>query len=285
MTSRARGSSPGSTEMGSLCSAADVRRLLDHLAEAANHGVGRTQLAATLFGSAHALDRGRKLTTAAESALRHRIEGGTGLEGRELWEAAGILADRVSAPVLTWSIPVAGTSPLDVQIRAATSGALPIHLSLVAMQRYPVSVPGGSRVLVVENPRLVEAAAERELPSCVVTTNGNPTTAVWTLLNQLQRSDAHLLYHGDFDAAGLAICGRMHAGGCEPWMMDASDYEAAVEMATQSGVRLERESRPCGSTPWDPALQEAFAHLRLIVHEEFVLDGVLDRFGSSTLTD
>ena len=265
--------------------AADVRRLLDHLAEAADHGAGRTQIAATLFGSAHALDRGRKLTTAAESTLRHRIEGGTGLDGRELWEAAGILADRVSAPVLTWSIPVAGTSPLDVQIRAATSGALPIHLSLVALQKYPISVPGGSPILVVENPRLVEAAAERELPGCVMTTNGNPTTAVGTLLGQLQRSGARLLYHGDFDTAGLAICGRMHAGGCEPWMMDASDYEAAVEMATQSGVRLERESRACGATPWDPALQEAFAHGRLIVHEEFVLEHVLDRFGSSTLTD
>ena len=265
--------------------AANVRRLLDHFEEAVNQGASRTQLAATLFGSAHALDRGRKLTTVAESALRHCIVGGTGLEGRELWEAAGILADRVSAPVLTWSIPVVGTSPLAVQTHAATSGALPVHISLAALQKYPISVPRGSPVLVVENPRLVEAAAERELPGSVVATNGNPTTAVWALLGQLRGSGARLLYHGDFDAAGLAICRRMQAGGCEPWMMGASDYEAAVEMATQSGVRLEREAKACGATPWDPALEKAFAHCRLIVHEEFVLEHVLDRFGSSTLTD
>ena len=262
-----------------------MRRLLDQLEDLAGQGASRTEIAATLFGSAHALDRGRKLAAAAECALRHSTSGGTQLEGRELWEAAGILPDRVSAPALAWALPATGASPLDDQIRAATLGALPIHLSLVALQKYPISVPGGSRVLVVENPRLVEAAAERDLPRAVVTTNGNPTTAVWTLLNQLHRSDAHLLYHGDFDASGLSICRRMHEGGCEPWMMDASDYEAAVEIAAQSGVRLERESRACGSTPWDPALQEAFAHRRLIVHEEFVLDRVLDRFISSTLTD
>lgn len=265
--------------------AGNVRRLLDHLDRFATGGTSRTQLAATLFGSAHALDRGRKLTTAAESALRHRIAGGSGLDGRELWEAADIQADRVSAPVLTWAIPVAGTSPLAVQIRSATSGALPVHISLVALQKYPITVPRGSPVLVVENPRLVEAAAERELPGSVVATNGNPTTAVRTLLGQLQGSGARVLYHGDFDAAGLAICGRMHAGGCEPWMMDASDYEAAVRMAGQSGVRLAAESRDCGATPWDPALQKAFEHRRLAVHEEFVLDRVLDRFSKFEVAD
>ncbi len=264
---------------------ADVRRLLDHLEEPANQSASRTQLAAALFGSAHALDRGRKLATATESALRHSIVGGTGLDGRELWEAAGILADRVSAPVLTWALPAAGSSPLDAQIRAATLGALPVHITLVALQQYPVDVSAGTPVLVVENPRLVEAAAERELQGSVVTTNGNPTTAVWTLLDQLQRSGARLLYHGDFDAAGLAICRRMQAGGCEPWMMRASDYEEAVELATQSGVRLERESRDCGPTPWDSELQEAFERNRLIVHEEFVLGRVLDRFGARTLAD
>ena len=265
---------------------ADVRRLLDHLEEVATQGASRTEIAAALFGSAHALDRGQKLATAVESALHHRAgTAGTGLDGRELWEEAGILADRVSAPVPPWLLPAAGISPLDVQIRAATSGALPVHISLVALQKYPISVPGCSPVLVVENPRLVEAAAERELPGCVVATNGNPTTAVWTLLGQLQRSGARLLYHGDFDAAGLAICRRMQAGGCEPWMMDTSDYEAALEMATLSGVRLERESRDCGTTPWDPALQEAFERRRLVVHEEFVLDGVLDRFVLGTLAD
>ena len=162
----------------------NVRRLLDRLDQAGPPRLSRTELASALYGSAHALDRGRSPTTAIERALRHRtgsLDGreldGRQLDGRQLWEEAGILTDRVSAPALTWSLPAVGTSPLDEQIRAASAGALPVHISLLALRAYPVTVPRHTPVLVVENPRLVEAAAERNRRSCVVATNGNPSTA------------------------------------------------------------------------------------------------------------
>ena len=81
-----------------------------------------------------------------------------------------------------------------------------------------------------------------------------------------------------FDAAGIAICRRMHDSGCAPWMMAASDYRDAIRLAQQGGVRLERDTRDCGPTPWDPHLETAFGTSRLIVHEESVLDDVLDGF-------
>ncbi|MCY4494513.1 MAG: DUF2399 domain-containing protein [Acidimicrobiaceae bacterium] len=258
---------------------ADVRRLIDHLEAASETGVGRTEAAAALFGSAHALDRGHKLATATEAALRFRIDA-PGLRGRELWETAGVQTDLVSAPVLTWALPATGASPLGELIRAAGAGAIPVHLTLMALRRHPVSVPAGTLVLVVENPRLVEAAAERTLPGSVVATNGNPTAAVWILVEQLLGCGTRLLYHGDFDTAGLDICRRMQQGGCRPTMMAASDYEAAVEKAAQSNVELEREPRECGSTPWDPKLRDAFNRRRLIVHEEFLLDHLLDEFNA-----
>ncbi len=257
--------------------ALDARRLIDHLGTVAEQGAGRTEVAATLFGSAHALDRGQKLATAAEAALRLCFNR-PGLKGRELWEAAGIQTDLVSAPVLTWALRATGTSPLGQLIRASTPGAIPVHITLMALRKHPIRVPQGTPVLVVENPRLVEAAADRSLPGSVIATNGNPTTALWTLIEQLLGSGARLFYHGDFDAAGLDICRRMQEGGCRPWMMAASDYEAAVEMAAQSNVQLEREPRDCGATPWDPALQDTFNHRRLIVHEEFILDRLLNDF-------
>jgi len=253
-----------------------VRRLLDQLDLIELPGTSRTELAAGLFGSSHALDPDTRLASFAERALSHRVE--QPLEGRELWEAAGVLFDRVSLPVLAWSIPARGDSPLDVLIRAAASGSLPLHISLLAMQRHPVVVPSGTRVLVVENPRLVEAAAERRLPDCVVATNGNPTTAVTTLMRQMQRSGALIWYHGDFDAAGVSICRRMHEAGCTPWMMDAGHYESAVQLAVRSGVTLPRSTKGCGPTPWDPWLESAFDDRRLIVHEEFMLDDVLEAF-------
>ena len=254
---------------------ADVRNLLDHLDLVEPPGASRTEVAAKLFGSAHALDPGTRLAAFATHALRQRVGP---LEGRELWEKAGILADRVSAPALTWALPVVGSSPLNELIRAASAGALPLHVSLMALQCHPVSVPRGARVLVVENPRLVEAAAERNLAGCVVASNGNPSTAVTTLLRQLQRSGASIGYHGDFDAPGIAICRRMRELGCIPWMMDSSDYEDAIRLAERADVRLEPDPKDCGATPWDPTLQTVFGSHRLIVHEEFVLDHVLDGF-------
>ncbi len=253
-----------------------VRRLLDQLDLIEPPGASRTELAAGLFGSSHALDPDTKLASFAERALHHRVE--QPLEGRELWEAAGVLFDRVSLPVLVWSIPASGASPLDDLIRAAASGSLPLHISLLAMLRHPVVVPSGTSVLVVENPRVVEAAAERRLPNCVVATNGNPTTAVTTLMRQMQRSGALLRYHGDFDATGISICRRMHEAGCTPWMMDASHYEDAVHLAGRSGVTFARSIRGCGPTPWDPRLESAFDDHRLIVHEEFMLDDMLEAF-------
>ena len=253
-----------------------VRRLLDQLDLIEPPGTSRTELSAGLFGSSHALDPGTRLASLAERALSLRVA--QPLEGRELWEAAGVLFDRVSLPVLVWSVPTQGGSPLDDLIRAAASGSLPLHISLLAILRHPVVVPSGTRVLVVENPRLVEAAAERCLPNCVVAANGNPATAVTTLMGQMQRSGARIWYHGDFDAAGISICRRMHEAGCTPWMMDAGHYEGAVHLAGQNGVTLERSAKGCGPTPWDPGLESAFDDRRLIVHEEFLLDDVLEAF-------
>jgi uncharacterized protein (TIGR02679 family) len=253
---------------------AALRRVLDAGGDSV---ISRTELAAAVFGSAHALDPGTRLAGLATRLLQRRVGP---LEGRELWDAAGIPADRVSAPALVWGLPVATTSPLDVAIRSTLAGGLPLHVSLVAIQRYPVVVHTGAPVLIVENPRLVEAAAERGLEACVVAANGNPSTAVTTLMTQLLTSGAELHYHGDFDAAGLAMCRRMIAAGCTAFAMDADDYLAAVRRAHGDGVDLGLDAGTAGPTPWDPALERAFDDRRLVVHEEFVVDDVLRRWAA-----
>ena len=294
----------------------DTRRLLDRLnrfeGERLNRaaGVSRTELAASLYGSSHALDRGTKCAAAVTHALRLKMSDmrehfglrksdtpqeseqesdGTQasdmreikeLNERELWEMAGILHDRVSAPVLTWSIPVAGLSALDELITAASKAKLPVHLSLMALTAFPVIVPQDTQVLVTENPRLVESAAERNLRCCVISTNGNPTTSVTVLLRQMSDSGAAIYYHGDFDSPGLNICRRMHEASYTPWKMNASDYENAIALAAETDVPLEIDTGNCGPTPWDPTLQKVFTDRRLIIHEEFVIDTVLDGFSA-----
>ena len=247
----------------------DVRRLLDQVPAA---DTGRTELAARLYGSAHALDPGTRRASLIILALRYVVGPH---DGRELWEAAGIVPDRVSAPVLIWHLPVVGASPLDRQVEIATEGGLPVHVTLFALRRHPLAVPAAAPVFVVENPRLVEAAMERQLSVCVVAGNGNPSTAVTELLAQLRRSGADLRYHGDFDAPGIAICARMHAAGVRPWRMTAADYTAALAHAEIARVTLDIDTRDCVDTPWDPALAAAFRADGRIVHEELLADQLL----------
>jgi uncharacterized protein (TIGR02679 family) len=247
----------------------DVRRLLDHVPAG---GTGRTELAARLYGSAHALDAGTRRTALIVLALRHVVGQ---LDGRELWEAAGIVPDRVSAPALTWRLPTVGSSPVDRQVRAATEGGLPVHVSLLALRRHPLTVPTAAPVFVVENPRLVEAAAERQLRASVIAGNGNPSAAVTELVSQLRRSGADLRYHGDFDVPGIAICARMDAAGVRPWRMDAADYGTALAHAEATDLALDVDTRECVDTPWDPELAGAFRADGRIIHEELLTDELL----------
>lgn len=259
---------------------ADVRKFIDARDRLTGRIASRVELAARLFGSAHALDRQTKLAAATERALRHSIgpEGDT-LAGRALWEAAGIAADSVSAPVLTWGLRPLGTSPLAKMLTGAAAASLPIHVSLRALRAHPVEAVAGTPVLVVENPSVIENAADGSVPFGLVCTNGNPTSAVVELIDQLASNGADLHYHGDFDAAGIAICRRMRDRGCMPWMMSAADYLGAVQRAKTQGVHLPRDSADAGPTPWDPVLETEFDQRRCVVHEELVVARVLLQFG------
>ena len=262
---------------GSLAMSADV---------ADRRSFSRGELAARLFGSSHALDNGTVLARWVTVALQYRLgEHGEGLTGCQVWEVYGIRDTRVTVPVLSWGVPAIGESGLADMIRVATDGAMPLHISLYAMLRYPVSVPPGTPVLVVENPRLVEAAAERQLACCVLSANGNPTRSVITLLEQLQQSGASIRCHADFDIWGIAICRRLSGRyDCEPWMMGAAEYEDAIREAQLNRVSLTQSDKKCGATPWDPKLKKVFGKHRLIVHEEFVVDDVLEAFSQIALS-
>ena len=249
-----------------------VRKVLSHLGTERSEAVSRTDLAARLLGSSHALDEGSWLGAATTRALHH-------LHGDEhaaaIWERAGAHTDLVSGPALTWGLFVSPDSGLHSLAEAATALGIPLHLTRMALQRHPIQVPAGMVVLAVENPRVVEAAAQRTVPFAVVSTNGNASGTVRMLLDQLLAQEAVVRYHGDFDPAGLAICARMGRLGLKPWKMTSDDYTTAVEQAREAGVDLPTSERPAGSTPWDRSLQETFNATRSVVHEERLLDELL----------
>jgi uncharacterized protein (TIGR02679 family) len=251
-----------------------TRSILDRLdAVSPDRPISRTDLAANVLGSSHALDTGTALETVIARALAHRMD-------HELiedaWERAGVHTDQVSGAVLSWALPTLPESGLHELTRAATKAGVPLHLTRYSLATHPIQVAAGTTILVAENPRVVEAAAQRSSARATITTNGNPSAAVRLLLDQLLTCGATLLYHGDFDVPGLAICARMQQIGLVPWRMNASHYRAAVEAATADGVQLPIEDRPPGPTPWDPPLRSAMQETGRIVHEERLLDDVLE---------
>lgn len=238
----------------------------------AGSGRSRTEVAAQLLGDAHALDTSTRLAGLITRALVAR-DGPA--DERGAWERVDLPLDLVSAPVLTWALPVISTGGVAEAVRAMKAVGLPIQLSVLALRASPLTVAAGTPVLVVENPRLVEAAAERRLEAAVICTNGNPTTAPSLAIAQLRSCRARLRYHGDVDAPGLAMTGRARDAGCEPFRMSAQDYHDALADALAAGVDLPRDPASAPPTPWDPALAIAFDEHRAVVHEERVMDDVL----------
>lgn len=278
-----------------------VRAVLDHLgvigptagrSPAATDGVplARADLAAGVLGDAHALDRGRTLEAATVRAIRHAV--GHEIVGDDPWSAVGVHPDLVSGAALTWGLPLLdlpvpdrvsdrargarSAGSLADLVERATALGVPLHLTAMALRRSEVAVAPGTAVLAAENPRVVEAAAERRLPVGVVCTNGNPSFTVRVLVEHLLRSGARVLYHGDIDTPGLAICARMQRLGAVPWRMTAAEYRMALAAADADGVVLPLEPVAPGPTPWDPELRELFDVERRIVHEERLLDDLLD---------
>lgn len=249
-----------------------VRAVLDQLEQDRPAPIGRVDLAARVLGSAHALDTGTRVEKAVARALAHKIGPA---DRRDLWAQAGVHFDLTSAPALTWALPLTSDCALDCVAAAAWDAGIPLHLSRLALEAYPARVPRDCRILVVENPRLVEAAAQTRAATPVISTNGQPSSTVLLLLTQLSDAGAELRYHGDFDTAGFAICERLTRLGLVPWQMTAGDYLAALSTADAEGAVLPTESEVPGRTPWDPSLREVFERERRIVHQERLIHELL----------
>ncbi len=265
-------------------SALDVaRHRVEHLRAEADPPapVARTELAARLFGDAHALDDGRRLAAAVlrlvaayeaadDPAPGTAEDAGLGDAGladssddepeprsrRQHWERIGVLTDRVSSTCLTAGLPGVGDPA-----RAA-------HLTWHDLDR-GLRLDGARNVLVCENPRVLEAALEVGIPGLgLVCTSGRPALVVLEVLRRLRDGGARLGYHGDFDWAGVAMANDLVSRlGVQPWRMSAADYLAAPDGPSLIGSRVE--------AVWDPELSAAMTHRGRAVHEEALLPALL----------
>lgn len=231
----------------------------------------RTEVAVAVTGDAHALDEGHALAAVVLRGLAGGTVPSTPAQRRTLWEESGVLADTVSTSVLTLGLRPVAAGPREQALRDAADRGDPVHLTPWDLRRLDPA-PGSGRVLVVENPSVLESFAARHGGRfAVVCTAGWPAAVALDLLDRLA---VPLSYHGDFDWRGVEICSwLMSRHAVEPWRMSATDYLAAPGGGSLTGREV--------ATPWDQELGTTMRERGLAIHEEQVVDVVLSEWTGS----
>jgi uncharacterized protein (TIGR02679 family) len=248
-------------------------------------GVPRAQIAAETLGDAHALDSGKPTATLVLSVLRQAEQPSPDLpeadlpdllpdlqeeeRDRSVWARTGILVNELARPALFLNLPSRAGACL-----AAEPGE-PAYASLSALLRSPPALAvDGRPVYVCENPNIVAIAADRLGPRCapLICTDGMPAAAQRTLLMQLAKAGARLLYHGDFDWPGLRIANLViRSFRAEPWRFGAGDYAEHADRATGQSLT----GAPAAAS-WDASLAPAMQGRGLAIPEEAVSATLLE---------
>jgi uncharacterized protein (TIGR02679 family) len=239
----------------------------------------RGELAERVTGTAHGLDddtvlarlvlRGIARSRAAEFPRDARAR-------RELWEAAGVATDQVSATVLTYGLMPLGDAWPARLLRERSLAAAETHLTMRDLRRIEWRLAPGTGIFVCENPRVAEAAMDAACQRPLVCTSGNPTTTVLALLDALTGAGAHLAYRGDFDWPGIAMANRIiRRYAARPWRMSAADYEEHVRIARDRATPLQPLSGKPAAAEWDPELAPAMEKIGVGVQEESILELLL----------
>jgi uncharacterized protein (TIGR02679 family) len=252
-------------------------------------GVPRSQLAAELFGDAHALDQGRAVATVVISILRAKTASSVGkrepveadgemstdeaeeeFSARDLWADVGVLVNELARPALLLNVPFEEDGDYRPQ------PGRPTFLSLRDLVRKPPAWRVQRRdVFICENPNVVAIVAGLLGAACapLVCTDGMPAAAQRILLKQLRLAGATLRYHGDFDWPGVQIANEMvDVFGALPWRFGATDYEAAVNQADEPAPL---KGSPV-STPWESGLAESMKRTGLAAAEEAVVASLIE---------
>jgi len=199
-------------------------------------------LAFSEWGDPHALDHGKRaslmLTAATLELAGHPLETDDLPLQRQALQRAGIVADRLSTPTLTWGLNALGTTVLDDMLRAGVDTHAPVHICGATLDRgSPQFAP--ETWLCVENPSVIELAIQAGLRTPMVCVSGWPSETTTRLLRLGRDQGVVLHYAGDFDPSGLKLA---------TWM--AENVGAIVKMP----ARIYREASSDSTEVWSESV-------------------------------
>ncbi|MDT0331974.1 TIGR02679 family protein [Nocardiopsis lambiniae] len=254
-----------------LCRAVRILEVVDARTDTAPP-LPLPSLAATATGDTKALEHRTPLATLVLSALAERTglpRTDTAEATRALWEAHGVVGDDLASRVLVLGLPAEGAG-LGEWLTDAAARGVPFQVTLHQLVTLPITVTAPV-VFVCENPAVLRRAADGLGAACapLLCTEGWPSAAFHRLAAAIRAGGGRLRYHGDFDAAGIAMARyAIDRHGASPWRMSAADYTAHVDDAFPALTGA-------GPTPWDPELARAMTRHGRAVHEESVDDDLL----------
>lgn len=265
---------------GGDCNVANIllRQTFAVLKELPQPVVSLAEFATRVTGDSHALDAGAPLATLCLLAIarQHGSRPPRSAEARrKLWDIVGVVVDELSAPVLVLNLRADPATLVGSLLNPMADAGEPCHLTVRQLRRIEANAFvsfDGAKIYVCENVSVVAAAAQRLGRRCapLICTAGQPASSVQLLLQKLREAGCRLLYHGDFDAAGIVIANMlMNRFGAEPWRMSIGDFVAA---AASPGPKL--KCHPVAAI-WADELAEkmfGFGHAAL---EESVLDSLM----------
>ncbi len=243
-----------------------------------SRGIPIGRLAAECCGDAHALDDGRPVGTLVLSAVR-ALAGlpfaadGSADSRRAAWAAAGVHLDELSSLVLCLGLPGDTRTGLGRVLASCREAGQPTVLTLRQLRCHEEPLRA-VRVRMCENPAIVAAAADELGARCqpLVCVGGQPSAAVWRLLELLAAGGAQFDYHGDFDWGGVRIAGAvLQRVNWRPWRYNHQAYQAAVSAAHPLTPLVGEPA----ATPWDSELASAMRDRNVRIEEELTLDLLL----------
>lgn len=252
---------------------AQATAVLERLPDGAEPGsVVLTTLSADATGDQQALSEGPLAGLVLRAlALREGVHVPVGHDAqRALWSAAGVVTDDLASQVLVLNVR-SGGEPVGRWLTEAADAGQPFRLMLRQLVAAPV-LPSALDIHVCTSAALLRAAADELGSSCpaLVCTEGDPSAACSRLLQAAVSSGSSVHWHADFSWAGLrATATATRRLQARPWLMAASDYQAAL---SASGGALTGHTEP---SPWDPELAETMRMTGRAVAEDQIVPQLL----------